>query len=171
MEKLLVKYKKKRVSWKLSIPKDTLKLAELIDDILVPLFIIEGFELVAFCLGDEKNLVQGNELRLEKLYEDRICSISIFFDKYNDARFQISMIKNESTGNKKIIDSAHLVSKCGEYFHFWGRPWWIPSFMWSKDSVKNAVEEIVKYTPQIMDYFNYDRRGEKISKKVKFASR
>ncbi|NRB25798.1 hypothetical protein [Shewanella sp.] len=166
MNKALDSYIKRRRKWINSIPATTKSLANEIDGNLVKKLRENGFELVPYCMGDTKNLVDKSESYLEKKDEHFTYCISIMFDKYDRAAFQVNLLKRESERLHNIVDSSNLVASNNQFVYFWGKPWWIPSAFWSEKSSSNLISKICSYSTQILDFFETGKRGSQLSREI-----
>jgi hypothetical protein len=137
-------------------------MSEQLTDQLTPVLVAAGFVQVDVDMGEESSPVAGNELQFERTRGDHIDVILVFFDKYAAPRFQVSL--NQRT-RSELLGSAHLVERPSQYYHWWGKPWWLPSRFWTEGGAKRTVRQVVESVGQGIRYLETNERGPNISKR------
>ena len=166
MEKALSYYYKRRQKWLNGLADVARNLAEQIEAVLAESLKAVGFRVVPYTLNDPKKLVERSDIVLEKECEFGVCNVHLSFDKYDRPAFQINLIKRDNSEEWQILDSSNLVANNKQFVYFWGKPWWVPAFFWSKKSSRNLVEKISRLIFQIEAFFESGERGKNISHKV-----
>jgi len=137
-------------------------MSEQLTDQLTPVLVAAGFVQVDVDMGEESSPVAGNELQFERTRGVHIDVILVFFDKYAAPRFQVSL--NQRT-RSELLGSAHLVERPSQYYHWWGKPWWLPSRFWTEGGAKRTVRQVVESVGQGIRYLETNERGPNTSKR------
>jgi hypothetical protein len=152
--------------WKNRLNVKTKYLCELIENQLVPLIHSYGFKQVEVSLLKDDDLVAANEIRMERIVNDNIDSIYIFFDKYERAKFQIGFNRKSIKLLNEFVPTRHLVKDPSQYYFWWGKPWWYPLSFWGESNSKKTIDEIMPLLPQILEFLESGNRGKNISMEV-----
>jgi len=160
------RHKPKFRRWQSRCPAATRFLSEEIEHRFVPLCSDNGYEWVDVWLRDRSISISGNEIVLEKCSADHISYVYIAFDKRLSPRFQILCAKRSISSGNEFIHSGNLVEKSGEYYHFWGKPWWVPLSMWFDTNSINIVSKVVSIGSQIFPFLESGERGPNIGRSV-----
>jgi hypothetical protein len=131
---------------------------------LVPVFESFGFERVNIHLGDPEVPVSGSELTLERVSGGVVDSITFNFEKYRTPRFQLHASRREAAAPHQFIRSCNLVARGSQYYHFWGKPWWLPTRLWSECGSKRTIESVSSRLFQLIRYLDTGERGPNISR-------
>ena len=145
-------------------------LAEQIIEKVVPMLEAHGFRVAGLYLGDPEQPVSGSELLFDRRVNDAIDSVTFNFEKYRRPQVQVH-ISRRATPSHDFIHSGNLVARPWQYYHFWGKPWWWPTRLWSRRLVVRTAEIIVKKLPQAFVFMEQGKRGRNISMKVRYRPR
>jgi hypothetical protein len=127
--------------WQNLAPPQTRHLSAAVDTELVPLFERAGFSRVGVTLRQPDSPVSGKDIQLEREVEGAIDSVTISFEKYATPRFQIHFSRRETSPPHSFVRSANLVARKRQYYHFWGKPWWLPTKLWPRKQSQRTVGE------------------------------
>lgn len=145
---------------------DTRRLGELIVASVVPKIIGAGFDDVGRCFGDEASPVQGGEIRFEREIGDSVDVIHIYFDKYASPRFQIGFSRRLRSDVRHFVRSGHLVKRSSQHYYEWGKPRWMPLWLWSERQARRAIQRVSEGIEQIVRFLEDGHRGPQISRQV-----
>lgn len=137
-------------------------LSELLESRIAPIFEAQGFKRVGIALGRADEPVDSNELRFEREGERVIDTVTIWFDKHNRPRFQLGFSRRIRAAPNDFIRSAKLTSRPGKYLHFWGKPIFLPRWLWSDRSASREIERIHRNVEQIAPFLETGKRGRNI---------
>ncbi len=151
--------------WQNLAPPLTRHMSIAVSSELVPLLESFGFERVNIHLGDPEAPVSGSELTLERVSGGLLDSITFNFEKYRTPRFQLHASRREAAAPYQFIRSCNLVARGSQYYHFWGKPWWLPTRLWSERGSKRAIESVSSRLPQLVHYLDTGERGPNISRR------
>jgi hypothetical protein len=112
--------------WRNLAPAKTRLLLDAVVESLVPMLESAGFQQVEFVRQDPTSPTSGKEIVLERVSEEHIDSVVFNFDKYHRPRFQVHCSRRDLKTPNDIIRSANLVRNSSQYYHFWGKAWWLP---------------------------------------------
>lgn len=160
------RHRSKFKRWQSSCPAATRFLSEEVERRFVPLCEQRGYKWVDVWLDKEDMPVSRDEIILQKCIEHYIEYIYIAFDKYLAPRFQVLCARRSDSPGNEFIWSGNLVAKKNEYYHFWGKPWWVPLSMWSDANSSNIISKVVEISPQIFTFLESGERGDNIGKSV-----
>lgn len=102
--------------------------------------------------GNEEDVIDPNELHFERSYGFSIAYITFRFEKYDLPRFQVTCGRCEIQTPHKFIRAAKVVASAREQIHFWGKPWWLPDFMWSAARATREVDVVCVILPQVVEF-------------------
>lgn len=165
------RHRKKFQRWQNLTPALTRHLSTQIDETVIPMLEARGFRRVDICLADSEQPVSGSELRLERGQAETIDSVIFNFEKYRTPRVQIHLDRRQALPPNDFIHSGNLVATASQYFHFWGKPWWLPAMFWSRGGVDRTIRMICRHLEQAMVFLETGTRGPNISKLVVTAER
>jgi hypothetical protein len=131
---------------------------------LVPILETHNFQRVDIVLGQSDWPVSGRELRLERRFEKLIDSITFNFQKYGAARVQVHCSRRAAEMPNAFVRSANLVARSDQYYHFWGKPWWLPSKFWSGNASRRTIDRIGGLLDQVLRFIETEERGANISR-------
>jgi len=160
------KHREKHLRWRNLAPPRTRALSSLIYDTLVPALERRGFRYVGFELGEPADTVAGSEIHLERKGEDCIDSVRFNFEKYRSPRFQVHLSRRKAQAPHDFVRSGNLVARNYQYYHFWGKPWWIPTVLWPERAANRAIETINMRLEQAMRFIEHGVRDSSISKEI-----
>lgn len=136
--------------------------------------VIEGFAPVLMADGliprgqllrDPGARVTLSELAFECADGEDMDCVDVQFDKWGGARFQVHMgIWN--TGTRRWVRQANLVVGHQQFYHGWGKPWWWPARLWSRQRAAMEVGRVVAASDQIFRFLRTGERGANISAEV-----
>lgn len=150
--------------WKARAPTHTRALAELVETRLVPRCEEAGFTRVDIWMGDQNHRVRGDEIQLERTMGAELDMLDISFANYGATRFQLGCARRRTEPPHAFIRSGKLVAKNAEYYHFWGKPWWLPAWSWSIRDAERTVERVAVKLDQIFDFLERGVVGPNISR-------
>lgn len=131
---------------------------------LVPMFESYGFERVNIHLCDPESPVSGSEIVLERVSGALVDSITFNFEKYRTPRFQLHASRREAAAPHQFVRSCNLVAGGSQYYHFWGKPWWLPTRFWHEYGSKRTIEAVSARSCQLIRYLETGDRGPNISR-------
>lgn len=134
--------------------------------VLVPHLESAGFERVDVHLRDPEWPVSGNELALERSVGALIDSVTFNFEKYRTPRFQVHAARRQAAAPHEFVRSCNLVARRTQYYHFWGKPWWLPTRLWPNKGSTRAVSAVLIRIDQLLRYLEAGERGPNISRAV-----
>jgi hypothetical protein len=159
------RHRERHLRWRNLTPPVTRVLSSLINELLVPALESRGFRYVGFHLGDPTDTVTGSDIHLERHDVEHFDSVAFNFDKYKAPRLQVHLSRR-SASTHDFIHSGNLVARRTQYYHFWGKPWWLPSKLWTEAAAKRTVKKIGDCIDQAVRFIEDGTRGDNISKKV-----
>jgi hypothetical protein len=160
------RHREKHVRWRNLTPGLTRILSSLINESLVPALESRGFRYVGCHLGEPADTVAASDVHLERRDQEHIDSVTFNFEKYKSPRFQVHISRRKADAPHDFVHSGNLVSKSSQYYHFWGKPWWLPSKFWSESAAKLTIESIGNRLDQVVLLIEEGVRGKNISKEV-----
>ena len=152
--------------WQRLAPPSTRLLSSLVASQLVPLVEAHGFERVSCSLRQPDQRVSGREIELERWAGGCADTVTFNFDKYGAPRFQVHLSRRSSEPPHEWIRSANLVRHPGQYLHFWGKPWWVPSVLWSGRASRQVVSRVECALPGALVFLASGDRSRHISRRV-----
>ena len=145
-------------------PPETRQLGSLVESELVPALEKLGFSVT----GDRRLLVDlsvlGRELELERSTDDCVDVITINFDKYHRPRFQVSAARRLTQPPHAFVRACNLVPSSRHSYFFWGKPWWLPTRLWTTGRAFRLVASIRARLPQLDLFLSTTQRGPHVSK-------
>lgn len=157
---------KKFRRWQQRVPELTRSMSKYVEARFVPLCANEGFAVADLFLGDPEMPVSANEIYFEKRLGDTVDYIDLTFAKYGLPRFQVGFARRRATGKNEFLRRGNLVASADQYYHFWGKPWWLPSGLWADQNSRVAVEEVAGLLRQVFHFLATGERGPNISKPI-----
>lgn len=152
--------------WQRLAPPGTRVLSALVVSQLLPLLEARGFQRVTHRLRQPDQPVSGREIELERWAGDCVDSVCFNFDKYRAPRFQVQLSHRSSEPPHAWVRSANLVRRPSQYLHFWGKPWWLPTTLWSEQASRRVAARVASALPNALAFLDHDERGTHISKRV-----
>jgi hypothetical protein len=152
--------------WQNLAPPQTRFVASAVESTIVPVLESAGFERVDVHLRDPEWPVSGSELALERGDGTLIDSVTFNFEKYRTPRFQVHAARRRATAPHEFVRSCNLVARAVQYYHFWGKPWWLPTRLWTENGSKRTVGVVLTKIDQLLRYLEAGERGPNISRVV-----
>jgi hypothetical protein len=159
-------HEKRLAKWRILAPEQTRVLIDGALDVLVPTLEAQGFERVGFVRLDSIHPTSGREIVMERVTGDCVDEVTFNFDRFRRPRFQVQFSRRELSEPHRLIRSANLVRKSTQYYHFWGKPWWLPTRLWPVGASQRALKQVKSYLSQIRPFLESAERGPNISKPV-----
>lgn len=128
-----------------------------------------GFARVDAAFHDAAWIVSGSEILLEKQRDEWVDAIEFRFEKYGSPRFQVHAARRRAVPPHELAASCNLVAKPGQYYHFWGKPWWLPTRLWRTAKVAHTVAAVRVRLPQLLAFLESGARGSGISRSWRSA--
>jgi hypothetical protein len=110
-------------------------------------------------LGEPVTPISGGEIHLERRDTEHVDSVTFSFEKYMSPRLQIHLSRRKVRAPHDWVHSGNLVARSSQYYHYWGKPWWLPSGLWSKRAAKRTAERILGYLDQAVRLIEEGDRG------------
>lgn len=142
-------------------------MADLVEEVLVAKLVDQGFSRVSIFYGDPQNRVLGREIHLELTEGTDTLSVTFNFDKWRLPRFQVHLARRSK--RDQIVWSANLVRKSTQFYHFWGKPFWWPSRLWSQRKTKLVVRDVEARLPEAINFLERGKRSSPISPALDIA--
>jgi len=140
-------------------------MVNLVDQRLVPMVEQGGFRRVQCLLDDPEIPVLGSEIILERPASQGRQFVEFVFEKYRKPRFQIRFGEMRSVGpgifNRPWFSA--LVRRPNQGYHFWGKPWWVPTAIWCDADAKRYIAQMVPMMRQILIFFDTRQRGRNVN--------
>ena len=152
--------------WQRLCPAPTKFLISLVRARLVPALEQAGFSLVDISLRQTDQPVAGRMIELERWTENWVESFTFNFDKYRTPRFQVHASRHSVTPPHEFLRSANLVARPSQYLHFWGKPWWLPSVLWSQAASLRTVDKIVHHHAELLRFLETGERSRAVSRAI-----
>lgn len=133
---------------------------------IVPVCVAQGFALGEHFLGDPSSPISPNEIYLEMKVNDYVDYVDLTFAQYGLPRFQVGFARREAGGRNAFVQRGNLVSHSRQYYHFWGKPWWMPLGLWTDDDSKRVVVAVSRRLVQVFRCLDSGERGPNISKPI-----
>jgi hypothetical protein len=152
--------------WQRLAPPSTRVLSALVVSQLVPLLEARGFQRVAHSLRLLDQPVSGREIELERWGGECVDVVTFNFDKYGAPRFQVQVSRRSSEPPHTWVRSANLVRRPSQYLHFWGKPWWLPTTLWSERASRRVVARVESALPSALAFVDHGERGSHISRRA-----
>jgi hypothetical protein len=114
--------------------------------------------------------VSGRTIELERWSDSWVDSVCFNFDKYRAPRFQVYLSRRLSAQPHAWVHSGNLVARSSQYLYFWGKPWLLPSSLWSDSASRRTVARIETYMSEALFFLDSGERGKHISKPIKAQS-
>jgi hypothetical protein len=153
-------------NWRNLAPPQTRALIDGVLEGLVPCFEAQGFGRVDYSRIDGHSPISGSKIHLERIAADHIDSVTFNFEKYRSPRVQIQISQRELSPPHKFIRSANLVRRSSQYYCFWGKPWWLPTRLWSTSATQRALQRAKQCLGQATQFLESGERGSNISRQV-----
>jgi hypothetical protein len=150
--------------WQNLAPRQTRSLCVSVDNRLVPQFEMHGFCRVDVSLRQADSPVRGSEVRLERARDQIVDSISFSFTKFKSPRLQVHFSRRKLTPPHTFLRSANLVIRRSQYYHFWGKPWWLPTRFWSERATSRTVDKLEARIEQLLRFLESGDIGPSISR-------
>lgn len=141
-------------------------MSSLVESAVVPIVESAGFKRVDIRLCDPEWQVSGSEIALERADGTLIDAITFSFEKYRTPRFQIHAARRGADAPHEFVRSCNLVARPTQYYHFWGKPWWLPTGLWSERRSRRTVGKVSMRIDQLLRYLETAERGPNISRQV-----
>lgn len=152
--------------WQNLCPPATRFLSTAVNTELVPILESQGFVRVDISLGDPQMAVSGSEIEIERSGEGVIDCIAFNFEKYRTPRFQVHFSRRLSDETRAFVRSGNLVPRASRYYFFWGKPWWLPTRLWSDRASRRAVSSVASRLPEAVRFLETGELGPSISKRT-----
>lgn len=162
-------HKRRSSRWRNLLGPKSLMVFNHVEKIFVRELEAAGFCRVDVCFGQDDLPAGGNEFWLERQRGEIIDAIEILFDKYLRPKFQVRLSQNRKSEPGRpvnlgdTISYASVVKRSGQYCYFWGKPWWMPKFMWSERKSEYVMKSLCGHIEQILHFFDTGNRGPNIS--------
>ena len=143
--------------------RPTMVLAHLVEVQLVPAYLTAGFRRTSIYMNDPTDMVSGREIHLEREKHGEIEFVTFNFDKYRRPAFQFHIGCRKAAPNQAWVRSAKVVARSTQLFHFWGKPWWLPSRWWSERMSLRVIDRLVAKTPEVLAFLEEGRRSSSLS--------
>jgi hypothetical protein len=156
------KHRQRFKKWQNLLPRQTRYLSSMVDGRLVPALESMGFQRVDVSLHDPEMPVPGKEIELERVIGELLDSISFNFEKYGSPRFQVHCARRQLETNE-FVRSCNLVARSKQYYHFWGKPWWLPTRWWLDSASQRAVTSVETRLVQLISFLERGEIGANIS--------
>jgi hypothetical protein len=157
-------HRKRFIKWQNLAPTQTRFLSAAVDTQLVPSLEAVGFLRVDVCLGNPEWPVSGGEIELERVRDELIDSVSFRFEKYKAPRFQVHFSRRQVAQPHYFVRSGNLVAHSQQYYHFWGKPWWLPTRFWPDKASLRTIDTIRDRAEQIPQFLEAGTLGPNISR-------
>jgi hypothetical protein len=152
--------------WQNLTPPQTRALSSAVVTGLLPIVEARGFARVEINLGQPDSPVSGKEIQLERESDGFIDVICFNFEKYGTPRAQVHALRRKRQSPHEILSKCNLVARSTQYYHFWGKLWWLPTRCWPIAASGNVASKIAQKLPQIFDFLERGVRGPNISRQV-----
>jgi hypothetical protein len=152
--------------WQRLCPAPTKILISLVRDRLVPALEQAGFCLVDISLRQTDRPVAGRMIELERWTDHWVDSFTFNFDKYRTPRFQVQASRRLVTPPHEFLRSANLVARPSQYLHFWGKPWWLPSIVWSQAASIRTVDKVALHQTELLGFLETGERSRAVSRAI-----
>ncbi|MEW6598741.1 hypothetical protein ACVSQ4_28100, partial [Klebsiella pneumoniae] len=156
-------HKRRFRRWQSNTRRETRVLSELLEEKFVAVFLGSRFEWVGVNLTRPDWPVDTKEIVLERANSDLIDYVVVNFEKHSAPRFQIHFGRRRNTVDNEFIRSGNLVKNPHEYYHFWGKPAWLPTRFWSDNSAQRVVSTVTSMVDEIIAFIEFGEKGENIS--------
>jgi hypothetical protein len=153
--------------WQNLCPPQTRFLSSAVDVRLAPQLEAAGFHRVEVILQEVDWPVRGSEIELERVREQIIDTVGFNFAKYRTPRLQIHFSRREIAPPHAFIRSGNLVARKSQYYHYWGKPWWLPTRFWSQRASKRAIDRIEALIEQLLRFLDSGEMGPNISRRTR----
>jgi hypothetical protein len=161
-----VAHQKRFAKWQNLCPPKTRALSAAIDRELLAMLAERGFIRVDTQRQFEDCPVSGSEIELGREGGKHYDVVRFNFEKYRTPRVQVSGSRHEAHAPYKCIRACNLVARDSQYYHFWGRSWWLPDSLWPDARVQATVNAIRKNLDQLLHFLETGERGPNISKSL-----
>jgi hypothetical protein len=152
--------------WLRLAPPQTRHLVGLISGRASLLLAEKGFRPVELTLGNPEWPISGRDLEFERAGTGFVDSVTISFDKYMSPRFQVLASRRVPEPPHSCIRAGNLVSRPTKYYCFWGKPWWLPSWLWSARLSAASASRVESLLGQLFRMLEDGSRGPNISTDV-----
>jgi hypothetical protein len=133
---------------------------------LVPKAMAAGYEICDVFFDDPKDRAAANEIHLERRRNDFVDFITFSFAKYGRSRFQVHFGKRQIANEARYRLKGNLVCRPEEYYHWWGKQWWMPSVGWSDKRAENTVKMAAKKLDYAFLFLDSGERNSAISRQI-----
>jgi hypothetical protein len=58
------------------------------------------------------------------------------------------------------------VARRSQYYHFWGKPWWLPTRLWSDAGSLRTIGKVASRLEQLVRFLEHGEIGPNISRGV-----
>ena len=152
--------------WQNLCPPQTRFLSSAVENRLVPQLEALGFQRVDVVRQQADWPVRGSQIELERTHQEIIDSVAFNFEKYRSPRVQIHFSRREIVPPHAFIRSANLVARQTQYYHLWGKPWWLPTRWWSDHASKRTIDKIESLLGQLAQFLEREEIGPNISRRI-----
>jgi hypothetical protein len=159
-----VAQRKRFRKWQNLAPPQTRFLSTSVESQLVPLLESKGFRCVDFWMEQRDQPVGGAEIELERVKDDLIDSINFNFETYRTPRLQVHGARRRRSPSLDFIRSANLVARRRQYYHFWGKPWWLPTRFWADGRSVRTIATIADRIGQLVHFLETGVLGPNVSR-------
>ena len=157
-------HKARLEKWQRLCPAPTKLLISQVQDRLVPTPEQNGFSLVDVSLRQTDQPVAGRMIELERWADNWVDSFTFNFDKYRTPRLQVHASRHSIKPPQEFLRSANLVARPSQYLHFWGKPWWLPSMLWSPAASSRTVGKIARHQAELLRFLETGERSSAVSR-------
>ncbi len=152
--------------WQRLAPISTRVLSTLVASQLVPVLESRGFQRVGYSLKQPDLITSGRELELERWVDEFVDTVTFNFDKYGAPRFQVHVSRRASEFPHNWVRAANLVRRSNQFLHFWGKPWWLPSYFWSEQASCRVVAQVQSMIPSALAFVEQGECNGSISRRA-----
>jgi hypothetical protein len=152
--------------WQNLCPPQTRFLSSAVENRLVPKLEALGFQRVDVVLQQADWPVRGSQIELERTHQEIIDSVAFNFEKYKTPRVQVHFSRREIVPPHTFIRSANLVARPTQYYHLWGKPWWLLTRWWSNHASTRTIDKIESLFGQLAQFLESGEIGPNISRRV-----
>ena len=124
----------------------------------------QGFLRVDLNLSDPQWPVRGSEIVLERVVGEQVDVVTFNFDKYRTPRFQLHAQRRVQAPPHEFVRSCNLVARRSQYYHFWGKPWWLPTRFWSDSGSLRTIGQVSPRLEQLVRFLEHGEIGPNISR-------
>lgn len=160
------KEKSKLERWSRGFSETTRQMIDSVLQDIAPLIENFGFVRAEYMFTNEKAAIPMGEVVFERKVDSFMDYIHVAFDKSGKPKLQVYFYRRDLNKAGEILRSASLVKTKGQYLYFWGKPWWMPLWLYNRSKVNDCISTLARLFPQVLSFLESGDRGSNVGLEV-----